>query len=253
MESIKQTVAKGEGETPLNDPLAELYQSFNDTIAANPEMTFDEMRRVIDHCADVAEEPRGVDYIEDSFAGSQAMWLLPKTLKSNLTLLCLHGGGYVVGSMYSHRKMFGHFAKRLGARALVLDYRLAPENPHPGPVNEASRAYRWLLEDNKLNSADIAFIGDSGRRLVGDHHHAARARGRASAAVRGNLPLALVRSRRRGRIIRRLPAASTRSCPKSRSVKWRASSLVRTVTFVTRSFARSISIASAGSRRSCCR
>ena len=48
-------------------------------------------------------------------------------------LLCAHGGGYVAASMYTHRKTYGHVAKAIGCRALIVDYRRAPENVHPRP------------------------------------------------------------------------------------------------------------------------
>jgi epsilon-lactone hydrolase len=65
-------------------------------------------------------EPRGVDYIETDAGGVPAMWLAPKGCVDDRVLLCMHGGGFVGGSMYSHRKLFGHLAKAAGVRALVL-------------------------------------------------------------------------------------------------------------------------------------
>ena len=57
-------------------------------------------------------------------------------------LLCIHGGGFVSGSIYTHRKIFGHLAKAAGARALLADYRLmAALGPRP-QLNAARRAAR---------------------------------------------------------------------------------------------------------------
>ncbi|WP_188062328.1 alpha/beta hydrolase [Sphingobium sp. KCTC 72723] len=68
--------------------------------------------------------------------------------------------------MYSHRKLYGHFAKAVGCDALIVDYRRAPENSHPGPVEDAVAAYHWLL-DRAFDRSCIAFVGDSaGRALV---------------------------------------------------------------------------------------
>ena len=61
-------------------------------------------------------------------------------------LLYFHGGGYCFCSMHSHRKLVGHLAKAAGCRALNVDYRLAPEHPHPAALTDALAAYRWLLE-----------------------------------------------------------------------------------------------------------
>ncbi|MBT2212099.1 alpha/beta hydrolase [Actinomadura sp. NEAU-AAG7] len=109
---------------------------------------------------DLTAEPRGVDYIEVEAAGLPAMWLVPKRRVQDRVLLCLHGGGYIGGSLYTHRKMFGHLAKAAGVRALVVDYRLAPAHTHPAQVDDAADAYRWLL-DQGIDPAHIAFTGDS--------------------------------------------------------------------------------------------
>ncbi|GAB3957619.1 alpha/beta hydrolase [Actinoallomurus acanthiterrae] len=105
-------------------------------------------------------EPRGVDYIETDAGGLPAMWAMPKRSAEDRVLLCVHGGGFVSGSMYSHRKMFGHLAKETGARALIFDYRLALEHIHPAQVDDAIAVYRWLL-DQGIGADRIAFTGDS--------------------------------------------------------------------------------------------
>ncbi len=106
-------------------------------------------------------DPRGVDCLEIEVEGIPAMWAVPHGAVRDRVLLCSHGGGYVVGSMYTHRKLFGHIAKAVGCRALIVDYRRAPENPHPGPVNDMVTAYRWLLEREGLKPQHIALTGDS--------------------------------------------------------------------------------------------
>jgi acetyl esterase/lipase len=106
-------------------------------------------------------EPRGVDYLETIAAGLPAMWVAPKDSVHDRVLLCMHGGGFVSGSIYTHRKMFGHLAKATGVRALIFDYHLAPEHTHPSHVDEATDVYRWLLEDQGINANRIMFTGDS--------------------------------------------------------------------------------------------
>jgi monoterpene epsilon-lactone hydrolase len=106
----------------------------------------------------VASEPGGVDYVEAEVVGMPAMWLLPAGYVEGKVLLCLHGGGFVGGSMYSHRRLFAHVAKQTGVRALALDYRQLPEHPHPAAAEDTEAAYRWLLGEG-LNS--VAVVGDS--------------------------------------------------------------------------------------------
>ncbi len=109
---------------------------------------------------DLTAEPRGVDYIETRAAALSALWAVPKDCAEDRVLLCMHGGGFVGGSIYSHRKLFAHLAKAAGAGALVFEYRLAPEYIHPAPVDDALTAYRWLLEQG-VDPAHVAFAGDS--------------------------------------------------------------------------------------------
>jgi epsilon-lactone hydrolase len=62
--------------------------------------------------------------------------------------------------MYTHRKVYGHFAKAIGCRALIVHYGRAPENIHPGPVDDMVNAYCWLL-DQGIAPDHIALTGDS--------------------------------------------------------------------------------------------
>jgi acetyl esterase/lipase len=76
------------------------------------------------------------------------------------TLLHLHGGAYVAGSAFGFRPLAGALALATGTGLLVPDYRLAPEHPFPAAVEDALRAYRWML-DNGTPAARITLGGDS--------------------------------------------------------------------------------------------
>jgi acetyl esterase/lipase len=109
---------------------------------------------------DLTAEPRGVDYLETEAGGLPAMWAVPKRASMDRVLMCIHGGGFVSGSIYTHRKMFGHLAKATGARALLVSYHLLPEGVFPGPADDVMTAYRWLL-DQGISAGRIALAGDS--------------------------------------------------------------------------------------------
>src|SRR5262249_33861232 len=79
-----------------------------------------------EHWGDLTRDPGGVDYIETGAGGVPAMWAIPKDAAEDRVLLCIHGGGFIGGSIYTHRKLFGHLAKQAGARALIFNYRLPP-------------------------------------------------------------------------------------------------------------------------------
>jgi epsilon-lactone hydrolase len=105
-------------------------------------------------------EPGAVDYLEFEIGGMRAMWAVPAERDDQRVLLWFHGGGFISGGIYSHRKLCGHLAKAVGARVLNFEYRLLPEGVHPSPVDDAIVAYRWLLEQG-FDPARIAVGGDS--------------------------------------------------------------------------------------------
>ena len=109
---------------------------------------------------DLTAEPREVDYLETEAGGLPSMWAVPKHASTDRVLLCIHGGGFLGGSIYTHRKMFGHLAKAAGTRALLVSYRLLPEGVFPAPEDDVTNAYRWLL-DQGISAGRIAFAGDS--------------------------------------------------------------------------------------------
>jgi monoterpene epsilon-lactone hydrolase len=142
------------------DELNKLYREWVAALQANPEMPLDELRHMFEQWGRITGEPGGVDYIETNAGGVPAMWAVSKTCTRDRVLLCAHGGGYMVGSIYTHRKIYAHVAKAIGCRALIVHYGRAPENIHPGPVNDMAKSYKWLL-DQGVQPGHIALIGDS--------------------------------------------------------------------------------------------
>lgn len=81
------------------------------------------------------------------------------------TLLYLHGGGFVMGSLPMYQHLVASLGHAAGMRGVYTDYRLAPEHPFPAALDDAYAAYRALLADPQ--SGPIALAGDSaGGNLV---------------------------------------------------------------------------------------
>jgi epsilon-lactone hydrolase len=76
------------------------------------------------------------------------------------TLLYLHGGGFVLGSAFGYRPLAGALALAAGTGALVPEYRLAPEHPFPAALDDAVRAYGWMLERG-VPPEHVTLAGDS--------------------------------------------------------------------------------------------
>lgn len=90
----------------------------------------------------------------------QGEWIQPDGVDPQRAILYLHGGGFVMGSINTHRGMISRISRAAGARALAVNYRLAPEHPFPAAVEDSVYAYRWLLRQG-LDSRRIAIVGDS--------------------------------------------------------------------------------------------
>lgn len=91
------------------------------------------------------EPPRNVQVERVSAGGVKGEMIVPARVESERVLYYLHGGGYILGSLASHRHFVARLAKKLRVRALHIDYRLAPEHRHPAALEDALAAYDWLL------------------------------------------------------------------------------------------------------------
>jgi hypothetical protein len=107
------------------------------------------------HWTPLTAEPRGVDYIEVDADGAPAMWIRPKGAVEDRVIFYSHGGGFVSGSIYTHRKLVGHLAKALGCRGLLFEFPYAHERKHP-----AQRSVGWPIQQTHASaderSPDVA-------------------------------------------------------------------------------------------------
>ncbi len=123
--------------------------------------SIERLRRESDEAAaKMFKLPPGIQIIKAQFKPFHAEWVVPEGADMDKVILYFHGGGFVMGNAKSHRGIVSGFVKRLGVKALVFDYALAPENPAPAAVNDASAIYRWLLQQGHMPE-NIAFAGDS--------------------------------------------------------------------------------------------
>ena len=123
----------GHGRHGVQDGLREWYEAFGKRAAANPDMTLEVMREAFEQIHQVATEAPGVSYADDDADGVPVLWALPAGGAQDRVILYFHGGGFVFGSRYSHRKLAGHLANAAGVPVAVVEYRLAPEHPFPRP------------------------------------------------------------------------------------------------------------------------
>ena len=140
-------------------PIAKLKRILREKAApANAPMVVAERRAGLEAVAfkvadDVQVEPLTV-------AGRPAEWLRAPGVQAGRAILYLHGGGYVIGSINTHRSLAGEVSRAAQAAVLLIEYRLAPEHPFPAAVEDGVAAYRWLLTQG-VSPKQTAIAGDS--------------------------------------------------------------------------------------------
>jgi epsilon-lactone hydrolase len=117
-----------------------------------------EMRALFEQMAAPAEADIKCEPVRAGGVGAE--WISAPGAQRDRAVLYLHGGGYVVGSVKTHRDLMGRLSRAAKARVLGLDYRLAPEHPFPAAVDDSVAAYRWMLQQD-LQPSRIAVAGDS--------------------------------------------------------------------------------------------
>jgi acetyl esterase/lipase len=76
-------------------------------------------------------------------------------------VLWIHGGGYVAGGAWQDDDLCRHLAAELGALVAAVDYRLAPEHPHPVPLHDCHDALAWLAARGDVDADRVAIGGGS--------------------------------------------------------------------------------------------
>lgn len=118
-------------------------------------------RRILDAIGRVAVLPAATMVTTTSLAGRRADRIEQPAAAADRAVLYLHGGGYTVGSLVTHRPIAAHLAASVGAPVYLLDYRLAPEHPAPAGVEDTLAAFRSLVERGLLPADRIVLAGDS--------------------------------------------------------------------------------------------
>jgi monoterpene epsilon-lactone hydrolase len=137
------------------EKIKKIIESYPDFI----NMPVQELREISDKNARWFPIPETASCTEIREDGITGEWIRAKSADDDRIIMYLHGGGYVTGSPRSHRHLAWALSEAASASVFSLEYRLAPEHPFPAAVEDAIRAYRWLITQHA--SDRIAIAGDS--------------------------------------------------------------------------------------------
>jgi acetyl esterase/lipase len=138
------------------DQVIELLKS----IPPREKMDIAEMRSDMEKMAFLQSVPESTVCTPLIIGNIPAEWVVPKNVRSDAVILYLHGGGYVMGSINTHKSIVARIAEASQSQGLLIDYRLAPEHPFPAAVEDATNAYKWLMKE-KFDPKKIIIAGDS--------------------------------------------------------------------------------------------
>ena len=125
-----------------------------------PERDVHELRRGLEKRTSMLSPAHGVDVREEVIAGIGCELHVPEGCDDAPLIYYLHGGAYVMGSPATHRRLVSFIAREAGMRALLPDYRLAPEHRFPAALQDSLAVYRALLQGG-MRAEDMAIGGDS--------------------------------------------------------------------------------------------
>ena len=127
---------------------------------SNPNATIPQIRESFDGSMRHLPVLAGAQIEPFSASGVTGDWVSMPGVAADRVLLYLHGGAYIMGNARTHRDLAARFSQAAGVRVVVPNYRLAPENPYPAALEDATAVYGWLLEQG-FKPEHIAIAGDS--------------------------------------------------------------------------------------------
>jgi acetyl esterase/lipase len=119
-----------------------------------------EQRRLLRAAVTAQPLPADVTVTAAELGGVPTAEITVDGIEPRHVVLYFHGGVYVIGDAFLAADLASQVGRRTDAKVISVDYRLAPEHPHPAAVEDALAAYQALL-DSGVDPSDIVFAGES--------------------------------------------------------------------------------------------
>ncbi len=123
-------------------------------------LDFERYRRFLTAMA--PRPPNGVQVLRTEVAGRTVDWVVPEGADPSVRLMYLHGGAYIAGSVHTHRALAARIAEAAGCVGLVVDYRIAPEDPFPAALEDSIAALGYIAHygpDGAAATPRSLFVG----------------------------------------------------------------------------------------------
>src|ERR1700730_15855159 len=124
------------------------------------DIDLNEQRRLLRELISAQPLPADVTVTAAALGGVPTAEITVDGIEPRHVVLYFHGGVYVLGDAFGAADVASQVGRRTRAKAISVDYRLAPEHPYPAAVDDALAAYEALLHNGTAPS-DIAFAGES--------------------------------------------------------------------------------------------
>lgn len=128
-------------------------------LVSKPDATIDDYRSQFEEMCSNFLVPDDAKVQEVDAGGTPAVWVSAPGTDQDTVVIVLHGGGFIMGSATGYTEFGYRLSKAANARALVVDYRLAPEAQFPAPIDDAVAAYRFVR--SQPNVRKVVLVGDS--------------------------------------------------------------------------------------------
>ncbi|KIG15305.1 6-hexanolactone hydrolase [Enhygromyxa salina] len=144
-----------------NPQLAVVHQFITAQLTGATDLSVEGMRNSLDAAGKLAPPVPGVSCEVVDTGVVRSEWFRPEQADDGRAVLFVHGGGYMLGSIDSHRDLTSRVAIAARAITLSIEYRRAPESPFPAGLDDVLASYKWLVQTGGYAPEKIALVGDS--------------------------------------------------------------------------------------------
>ena len=126
---------------------------------AQMELSVEAIRDGLKQLSAISKLPKDVKYKAVNAEGVPSEWITTPEINEQNVILHFHSGYYIAGSLEIERVFAANISRICKCRVLAINYRLAPEYPFPAALDDATNAYRWLIDNQKIDSKKVIIEG----------------------------------------------------------------------------------------------